>query len=214
MSERQGPEAIYFADPMCSWCWGFGPTIEAIRAEYGDELPVRLVMGGLRPGTQQSMTEAAKAEVRHHWEQVHQASGQPFDFSFFDRENFIYDTDPASRAVVAVRREDRRLELPFFERVQRAFYTENQDVTRPEVLANLAAEMGLDPQRFLDLLGSESVRQDTWGDYAASQQAGIRGFPTLLIGPNEDGAYILATRGYRGPGELMPVLSEALKTLR
>ena len=25
------PHLIYFADPMCSWCYGFSPVIEDIR---------------------------------------------------------------------------------------------------------------------------------------------------------------------------------------
>ena len=28
-----GLHFIYFADPMCSWCWGFAPVIEKIAAE-------------------------------------------------------------------------------------------------------------------------------------------------------------------------------------
>ncbi len=209
-----GAIAIYFADPMCSWCWGFAPSIRAIRDRYGHGLPIRLVMGGLRPGTDQPMTEAARQEVRHHWEHVQQASGQPFDFGFFDRETFVYDTDPAARAVVAVRREDPLLEASFFDRVQRAFYAENQDVTQPQTLADLAAEQGLDRDLFLARLASEEVRQETWQDYQLSQQAGIRGFPTLLVGPNADGAYVLVTHGYRGPRDLMPALQEVVKRLR
>src|SRR5690242_8930931 len=42
-----GPHLIYFADPMCSWCWGFAPVIGAIRQRFGDALPIRLMMGGL-----------------------------------------------------------------------------------------------------------------------------------------------------------------------
>ena len=206
-------QAIYFADPMCSWCWGFAPTIEAVRAEHGDRLPIRPVMGGLRPGTDRPMTEAEKQDVKSHWEHVHEASGQPFDFSFFDREGFIYDTDPAAWAVVAARALDPSLELAFLERVQRAFYAENRDVTKVELLSDLASETGLDREAFLSLLRSDEVRHDTLRDYATSQQAGIRGFPTLLVGPNREGAYIVLTHGYRGPGELMEVLGEVLKSL-
>jgi len=97
-----GPHLIYFADPMCSWCWGFAPVIDAIRERFGRDLPIRLIMGGLRPGTTKPMTEAAKRTTREHWEHVHEASGQPFDFTFFEREGFVYDTEPAAKAVVVV----------------------------------------------------------------------------------------------------------------
>jgi len=55
-----GPHLIYFADPMCSWCYGFSPVIDDIRRAYGNALPIRVVMGGLRPGTDKPVTEAAK----------------------------------------------------------------------------------------------------------------------------------------------------------
>jgi len=41
----------YFADPMCSWCWGFTPAIGAIKESYSDRLKIALMLGGLRPGT-------------------------------------------------------------------------------------------------------------------------------------------------------------------
>ncbi|MEF2549818.1 DsbA family protein [Aurantimonas sp. A2-1-M11] len=205
-----GLQSIYFADPMCSWCWGFAPTIARIRETYGDALPIRVVMGGLRPGTEEPMTAASRSEIRHHWEHVQERSGQAFDFGFFDREGFVYDTDPAARAVVAVRAEDRSLELPYLERVQRAFYAENRDVTQPEVLADLAAEMGLEREPFLMRHGSEAVRDATRLDYATSRNAGVQGFPTLVVGPNAEGTYTLLTHGYRSPDELMPLVAKVI----
>ena len=67
--------------------------------------PALIELGGLRPGTTQVMHQAAKDSTRTHWEHVYEASGQPFDFGFFDRQDFVYDTDPAARATVMVRRE-------------------------------------------------------------------------------------------------------------
>lgn len=93
-------QIIYVADPMCFWCWGFSPVIHSIRESFDGTLTVQLLMGGLRPGTTDPMDEAAKIMVREHWDHVREASGQPFDFGFFDRAGFVYDTEPAPRAVV------------------------------------------------------------------------------------------------------------------
>src|SRR5271154_1916736 len=104
-----GPHLIYFADPMCSWCWGFSPVITEIERCFGDLLPIRLILGGLRPGTTTKLTDAYKTTLRAHWHHVHEASGQPFDGAFFDRENFVYDTEPAARATVVMRRKSMAL---------------------------------------------------------------------------------------------------------
>ena len=59
-------ELIFVADPMCSWCWGFAPAMAAIRRDYGDVVDISMVVGGLRPGTVEPMTDPMKGEIRHH----------------------------------------------------------------------------------------------------------------------------------------------------
>ena len=94
---------LYFADPMCSWCYGFLPVISALADEFQDSLSLRVVMGGLRAGNTQAMRPQDREYIRSAWTNVGEASGQPFDFSFFDRDTFVYDTEPACRAVVVTR---------------------------------------------------------------------------------------------------------------
>lgn len=205
---------IYFADPMCSWCWGFSPVIEALRERYGEDLPVRLLMGGLRPGTRDPMDDAAKASTRAHWEHVHAASGQAFDFGFFAREHFVYDTEPASRAVVLARSDGQGRGFAYLRRVQQAFYAENQDVTDVRILADLAGELGFGTARFLDALVSEELAQETRQDFAIARGAGIQGFPTLIAGPAADGQYALVTNGFQPADRILPALDRWLGSRR
>jgi len=202
------PHLIYFADPMCSWCYGFSPVIEEIRRAFGRALPVKVVMGGLRPGTEQPMTAEAKREVLGHWTHVHEATGLPFDEHALDREGFRYDTDPAARAVVVARREGEELAVSYLARAQRAFYAEGRDVTSGEVLADLAGELGLDRADFLAQWSGEDAKQETWRDYAISQRAGVTAFPTLVGGPNEAGVFGVVTRGYAPAEQVVGVLRD------
>jgi putative protein-disulfide isomerase len=200
-----GPHLIYFSDPMCSWCYGFSAVIADIRRAFGPGLPIRTVMGGLRPGTEEALTAKARTEITTHWRHVHEASGLPFDDRVLT-EGFVYDTDPAARAVVVVRREDEETALTYLGRLQAAFYAERQDVTRGEVLADIAAELGLDRDRFLEAWESEDAKQETWRDYGVSQRAGVTGFPTLVAGPNHEGVFGVVTRGYAEPGQVVAIL--------
>ncbi|MFN3744852.1 MAG: DsbA family protein [Hyphomicrobiaceae bacterium] len=187
---------IYFADPMCSWCYGFAPVIRALAQQFEGRLPVRLVMGGLRAGNTKAMTEKDREYIRGAWTRVGEASGQPFDFSFFDREHFVYDTEPACRAVVTMRRLAPEKALAFKARVSRAFYGENRDTTDVKVLAALAPEFDIDAERFeLEMLSAD-VRNETFRDFLTSQQAGVQGFPLLAAG-SEAGGYALVTNGFR-----------------
>jgi putative protein-disulfide isomerase len=203
-----GPHLILFADPMCSWCYGFSPVIDEIRHAYGNALPVRVVMGGLRPGTESPMTAEAARQIATHWSHVQEASGLAFDASLVESGTFVYDTDPAARAVVVVRREGQDLAVRYLAAAQRAFYAEARDVTSGEVLADLAADFGLDRAQFLAEWSADEARQETWRDYATSQRAGVTGFPTLVGGPNEQGVYGVVTRGYAPAEQVLAVLKD------
>ena len=206
------PHLIYFADPMCSWCYGFSPVIEEIRRTFGRALPVRVIMGGLRPGTETPMTDDARREIAGHWMHVHEATGLPFDETVLTQD-FVYDTDPAARAVVVVRREGEELAAAYLTRAQRAFYAEGLDVTTPDVLADLAVELGVDRERFLEQWASDEAKQETWRDYAISQRAGVTGFPTLVAGPNAEGVYGVVTRGFAPGEQVLSVLKDWMERI-
>jgi putative protein-disulfide isomerase len=191
-----GLQLIYFADPMCSWCYGFSPVVRAMRQRFGEVLPMRLIMGGLRPGTADPMPEAARRNLVRHWDEIGAMAGVPFSHALAEREGFVYDTDPAAQAVVLARRTSTDDGLDMLERLHTAFYAEGRDVTDRDVLADVAADQGFDRGSFLAGLWQPSLKEETWGDYALSQRTGVTGFPTLIVGPNEDGSYDPVTRGY------------------
>ncbi len=204
-------ELILVADPMCSWCWGFAPAMTAIRRDFGDVVDISVVVGGLRPGTTETMTEAMKGEIRHHWEHVTEASGQPFDYGFFERQGFIYDTEPGCRAAVSVRELEPEAALDFVEILHRSFYAENKDITDAGVLAELAAGAEIDPDAFLDYFESEDAKKKTLNDFNYARSLGVTGFPTIVArdsGADGEGQYAYLTVGYRPYEALEPLLRD------
>ena len=190
---------IYIADPMCSWCYGFGKPMDALLAEPGDAAPLQLalVMGGLRPYTTETLAPSTADEIFGHWRHVHEASGQPFasaPHTALHESGFVYDTEPASRATVTVRMLSPRNVWRYFKAVQQAFYAEGRNVTRPELLADLAEQQGLPRAEFASAFDSDAMRDATRADFAQSQAWGVRGFPTLLV--EDEGALHVVTRGY------------------
>src|SRR6185312_561052 len=121
---------------------------------------------------------------------------------------------PAARAVVLARRTSMDAGLDYLEAAHRAFNAEGRDLTKPETLADVAAEQGFDRAAFLSALGSDGLRDETWRDYAISQRAGATGFPTLIVGPNADGTYALVTRGYNDAETIFHGVDHWLATVR
>jgi putative protein-disulfide isomerase len=202
-------EMVYFADPMCSWCYGFAPVISALAERFEARLPLRLVMGGLFAGNQKAMRGVDKDYIRQAWTQVGAATGQPFDMDFFARANFSYDTEPACRAVVTVRRMLPPLALPFMGRLQQAFYAENRDVTSATEISDVAEEAGLERTAFGAMFGAAQTRNETFRDFLSAQELGIRGFPTLIAGSQKKG-YALVSNGYRPLEDLLQPLERWL----
>lgn len=202
------PILWYFADPMCSWCWGFSPAIEALREIYRPRLKIALVLGGLRPGVQAPQSAAQREEILHHWHQVHDRSGQPFRFEDAMPEGFVYDTEPPSRAVLAVASLDADKLFPMFKAIQSAFYSEGRDVTQTDVLADLAAAQALDRADFLNAFESEDMKSRTQSHFRHARQAGVRGFPTLILQQGEK--LDLITHGWQPLADIRNALESRL----
>jgi putative protein-disulfide isomerase len=206
---QSGLQFVYFADPMCSWCYGFSPVIAALAERFEGRLGLQVVMGGLRAGNTEPMRPQDLDYVRKAWTQVGNATGQPFDFSFFDRESFTYDTEPACRAVVTVRRLQPDMALAFKARVSHAFYAENRDMTSPEEIATVAEEAGFDRVEFSTAFAAPETQNETFRDFLTAQELGIRGFPTLIAGSETKG-YALVTNGFRHLDDLADPLERWL----
>lgn len=186
-------QIIYIADPMCSWCYGFGPQLETLLEDLG-EVQLDIVLGGLRAYQTETMGDTMRTELRHHWDEVHKATGLPFDARTLDRPDFIYDTEPACRAVVTVRESGSAATLDYFLAVQNAFYRDGRDVTQGDVLAAIAEEAGFDPIAFREAWDSDEMKAATRDDFMLVQRWGVQGFPTLVAG-HGDHLHLLCT-GY------------------
>jgi putative protein-disulfide isomerase len=148
----------------------------------------------LRPGTRDPISPEQRQEILNHWENVHRLTGQPFQFAGAMPEGFVYDTAPASRAVVTVLLLVPEMGFPFLKAVQHAFYAEQRDVTKAPVLMQLADQAGLDAQQFATTFESGAAKKLTLDHFNRARRLGIGGFPSLLL---EDGSgYHTLTRGY------------------
>lgn len=171
---------IYVADPMCSWCWGFSPVLEEVTRRYHDRVSLQLMMGGLRPGNTERFDESRRAYILQHWHAVHKRTGQPFNFQLQMEPAFTYDTEPASRATAVTRQLAPGQEWAFLKSVQEAFYVQNADVTKADVLENLAVKLGMDASQFRQTFQDPQTKPVVWEEFDQARQLGVSGFPTLL----------------------------------
>ncbi|MFS1291736.1 DsbA family protein [Pseudomonas piscis] len=195
---------------MCSWCWGFAPVAEALveRAQAAG-VELHLVVGGLRTGSGAALEPTTRRYILEHWQAVHQATGQAFKFEEALPDGFVYDTEPACRAIVTARGLAPDCAWKLLGLIQRAFYVEGRDVTLASVLVELAERAGVPRIEFAEAFDRAEQHAATAADFTWVQDLGIAGFPTMLAERN--GQLALLTNGYQPLGELSPLLGRWLE---
>jgi putative protein-disulfide isomerase len=209
---------VYVGDPMCSWCYGFGVPLQQL-LEQLPGVPLAIVVGGLRAYNKEVMPNALKLTLHHHWEEVTKRSGKPFGKGQFDREGYIYDTEPACRAVVTIRAHAAEHTLAMYHAIQHAFYAEGRDVTQTSVLADVWQALipslpksanAFSREEFMQAFESDAIKSLTRNDFAMVQQWGIRGFPALIAVVN--GEAQLVANGYMEADEMLQRVQQVFKS--
>jgi putative protein-disulfide isomerase len=196
-------QLLYFANPMCSWCWGFQPVMRTL-AERG--YPITVALGSLGADRARPMRDVDKAKVREHWQHVIERTGQPFDFGFFEREGFVYDTERPSRAIAVVRRHYPALAMPFLGRLQERFYALGQDITDAAILREAAGEFGIDAEMFQTAFEAPATAAEIAAEWQQTAELGVTGYPTLLA--LQPGRPQVVTIGWRPARDVLAALAD------
>lgn len=190
---------IYIADPLCSWCYGFGPQLKALLAGL-PEVSLDIVVGGLRAYNTEPMDDTLRDSLLQHWHHVAVETGLPFDYDAPSRPGFIYDTEPACRAVVTARQFAPAATLDVFHAIQHAFYAQGKETTDGTTLAEIAcaalhqAGTEISVTQFQTSWADDATIAATRDEFTQTQRWGISGFPTLVL--ERDGKLDLISAGF------------------
>ncbi|HYD63591.1 MAG TPA: DsbA family protein [Noviherbaspirillum sp.] len=206
---------VYVADPMCSWCYGFGKEMTELTRLH-PELELEIVVGGLRAGATDILDDAGKQFRLSHWARVEASSDLPFNReAFLARKDFVYDTEPICRAVVTARKVAPQADLlSVFRALQRAFYVDGRDTTDGRELAAAASaaleEVGypVDAEIFFRVWSDPATISETRADFMRARALGVNSFPALLL--NAGDRHIEVSPGYARVADLDRSLHEAL----
>jgi predicted DsbA family dithiol-disulfide isomerase len=89
------------------------------------------------------------------------------------------NTRDAHRLLHLAKASDRQGEL--MERLQRAYFSEQDSIFDPDALTRLAVEAGLDPDEVADVLGSDRYSDHVETDEAMARSLGATGVPLFVI---------------------------------
>lgn len=202
-------EVTYYTDPLCSWSWAMEPQWRRLRYEFGDRAIWRYSMGGLIPDWQQFSDPlnnvSRPIQMGPIWVQVRHLTQMPIDDRLWV-ENPPNSSYPACIAVKAAQKQSENAGDRYLRRLREAAMLERRNIADRDVLLELAAEIGLQSDRFAADLNDSQVLQAFREDLKEMRYYGIGRFPTLVLRVPSGRSLLMV--GYRPYNVLRDAIAE------
>lgn len=183
---------------MCSWCWAFRPAWGVILEGLPQCLSVSRLLGGLAPDTTEPMPEDMRVQLQNTWHRIQgHVPGTDFNFAFWSRCEPRRATYPACRAVIAARKQDSNCYEAMTLAIQKAYYQQARNPSDSSTLVELAVEIGLDKDQFIQQLESVETEQTLINEIQYARSIGVRSFPSLVL--TTGGGLSAISIDYRNP---------------
>jgi predicted DsbA family dithiol-disulfide isomerase len=207
----------YYTDPASSVSFGNEPVLRKLMVEFGADVQITYVMGGLARTYEGDHT----ALVRE-WLEVSDRSGMPIDPRLW-LEGPIHSTYPGCMAVKAAAEQSEDGGYRYLRAVQEGLLCFRRKLDSAEALVDVARGVGLDVERFRIDLESHAIVEAFGADLEAT-----RGVPDLTLpsasftGEGRDPHWVLGASPYETwrdaalaagaapTGEAPPSVTEAL----
>lgn len=204
-------ELIYVHDPMCSWCWGFRPTFQALRQALPPQVGVRHLLGGLAPDSNEPMDADMRAYLQDTWHRIQsRIPGTRFNFDFWQNCEPKRSTWPACRAVIAARMLDYRAGETMIAAIQNAYYLQAKNPSDTATLIALGNGLGLNAEDFSALLNAPETRSALADEMMEGQALGASSFPSLRL--LKDGSAWPVAVDYLDHGPMLNLIAGLLET--
>ena len=175
------PVLLYVTDPMCAWCYGFTHVVRRLRALWHGRLTVEVIAGGLNPYAQEPLSREERERMAVSWHRVQERTSLAFNYGLFLNKNFVYNTEPACRALHVVRRLRPALTLEILRALHSAFYADAFNLADPEVLANVVRPFGISENLFFALFESDDIIEETEKEFEFVQMLGVTDLPSVYV---------------------------------
>jgi predicted DsbA family dithiol-disulfide isomerase len=176
-------QIIIYQDVMCAWCYLADLRLEVLKQEFGDTLRWQVRPYPLRLRD----TAPAEHELRGMTEEVLRARQEPdptarlLSTELWTAGDPPRSSVPALAALEAARLQGTAGRTYLARAMQRAALEQGVNVSRTDVVFELASRVGLDMGPFAAAFHSENTRRLILDEHRLAANRGVRGVPTLVI---------------------------------
>ncbi len=173
---------FYIHDPMCSWCYGFNKTWQAVKELLPSSINVHYLLGGLAPDSNEVMPNEMREYIQKNWQKIETTiPGVKFNYDFWKKCTPKRSTYPACRAVIAVREQKPQLEVKMTQLIQKSYYLRAQNPSEDHTLIALASTLDIDIKKFEKNLNDDKTQALLLDDIALAKKLKVNSFPSLVL---------------------------------
>ncbi|GAA4437081.1 hypothetical protein GCM10023188_30880 [Pontibacter saemangeumensis] len=206
MQEAGLVEIEFYTDPLCCWSWAFEPQWRRLRYEYSGKIRWRYRMAGMIPNWSSysdPLNSVSKPlQMGPVWLEAKHLSGMPIE------DKVWFANPPASSYPACLAMKCSGLQSPeaaemYLRRVREAVMLHGRDISKEEVLLEVAKGLSEEATRLLDYtqfereLHGEEARNAFVEDLKQVRYLGITRYPALTLSkPGQPGLLIVGYRPY------------------
>jgi predicted DsbA family dithiol-disulfide isomerase len=172
-----------YQDVLCAWCYLADSRLDVLRQEFRDIVRFRVRPYPLRVNDVLPTDKERRAlagEVERAQEEVDPAA-RLITSELWTGNDAPRSSVPALAALEAARLQGPTARAMFARAMQRAALEQGVNVTRNDVIFELASRVGLSMNAFAAAFSSAQTRQLVLDEHRIAAGRGVRGVPTLVI---------------------------------
>jgi putative protein-disulfide isomerase len=186
-------------DPLCGWCYGFGPVLIRLQEKYADRMNFDVLSGGMITGSRIGPIAHMAGFIRQAIPVVEQHTGIAFGSAFLDKTlvegTAIFSSLEPAKALTIFRQYFPKKVAVFSHEIQRLIYHEGINPVDVAAYLPLFAKYGLSKDIILPQFSSSVMEQETINEFGKAYRWKITGYPACVM-QMADGKAFLISNGF------------------
>ncbi len=204
-------EIIYLFDPLCGWCYGFGPQINKF-AQAHPEFSYTVLSGGMVTGSRVGPLSQIAPYIKEGVQRIEDLAGVKFGPTFLadlhGEGKTHMDSLPPTKAFVILKEAYPDKAVSLAHDIQAVFYHDGKDLNEAESYKDLCNKLGYAYDAFADKFNSVEYQLAAKDEFNETARYGVSGYPTVVVRFGQQ--YYMLGHGFTKSEQL----SETLQRIR
>ena len=188
MTSRPDLTLDFFHDVVCCWCFNISSRMRRLTSEFDLDIRHRTFVLQASPAemrTRWGSPDKARQTILGHWDTCRAVSDQPELIDVDAMREADFDYPHGYTAALACKAAEmlggQELHWNLFDRIQLAHLSEARNVADPAELAQLAQDVGLDPEQFSLATTDPGIACDVAADRKRARALQVGTIPALVV---------------------------------